>query len=133
FRKHLLLSRRSGVLVMMNRYPYNGGHLMVAPAGHIGEISTLTDAECGAMTRAVRACVKVLRDTMNPAGFNIGMNIGKVAGAGVEDHLHVHIVPRWLGDTNFMPVLAGTSTVPEALDELYDRLKPAFDAVAGEI
>ncbi len=133
FKGHLMLLRRSGIIVIMNRYPYNGGHLMVAPTRHSGDISSLTDAECAAITRAVRTCAKILRDKMNPAGFNIGINVGKVAGAGVEDHLHVHVVPRWLGDTNFMPVLAGTSTVPEALDELYERLKPDFDTAAGEI
>lgn len=128
FKRHLLLHRDSQVIVMMNRYPYNGGHLMIAPVRHTADYVSLSDEEAHAITRFVRIGIRILGDAVKAQGFNVGANLGKVAGAGVEDHLHVHIVPRWLGDTNFMPVIAHTSTVPQALDGLYDTLKPLFDA-----
>lgn len=114
--------------VVMNRYPYTGGHLMVCPYRHIAELSDLTREERMEMMDLTEKCLKVLRQVMKPQGFNVGYNLGAAAGAGLKDHLHQHIVPRWVGDTNIMPVLGGVTVVPQALQDLYVQLKPAFDA-----
>ena len=102
---------------MLNKYPYTGGHLMVVPYKHVPDMDFqgLTDEELADLMKLLRRCQGALTAVMKPHGFNIGINLGKVAGAGVEGHLHIHIVPRWLGDTNFMPVIAGATVVPEAL------------------
>lgn len=125
-RENLLLYRGKYNLVMMNLYPYNPGHLMVAPYRHINRLDMLNDEEMLEHFRLVDRCVTVLREAMNPDGFNIGLNLGKVAGAGIEDHIHTHIVPRWNGDTNFMPVISDTRVVPEALDATYAKLVGKF-------
>ena len=109
-------------MVMLNKYPYNPGHLMVAPYKHVWKLEDLDNEDLLEHMQLVSKCVVMLKEEMNPEGFNIGMNLGKVAGAGIEDHLHTHIVPRWNGDTNFMPVLSDTRTIPEALDETYVKL-----------
>ena len=125
-RENLLLYRGKSNLVMMNLYPYNPGHLMVAPYRHIQEVDKLGDDEMLEHFQLVNRCVAILKEAMNPEGFNIGMNLGKVAGAGIEDHIHTHIVPRWNGDTNFMPVISDTRAIPEALDETYAKLVGKF-------
>src|SRR3990170_1412837 len=107
----------------MNIYPYNAGHLMIAPYRHIASLEELTDAELHEHFEVARQSTKILRRIFNPAGFNIGINIGKVAGAGIDDHVHTHIVPRWQGDTNYMPVIGETRVVSEALAETYQKLK----------
>jgi ATP adenylyltransferase len=109
--------------VIMNIFPYNPGHLMVAPIRHVGSFSELTNEEILSIGNMVKKSMDVLKKTMNPEGFNIGVNIGLAAGAGIRDHIHVHIVPRWCGDTNFMPVTGDTKVLSEALDELYKKLK----------
>ncbi len=112
----LIIYREEKVFVILNRYPYNPGHLLVSPYRHIGNLKELTDAEHLAMMKVVVKMQCLLEKSMNPDGFNIGINTGKAAGAGIEDHLHMHIVPRWNGDNNFMPVLGGNRVVPESLD-----------------
>jgi ATP adenylyltransferase len=107
----------------MNAYPYNNGHLLVAPYEHIADISGLSEEQLADMVRLAKAWVEVLRRAMYPDGFNVGFNIGRVAGAGIEEHVHLHIVPRWNGDTNFMPVLADTRVVPQSLRECYVMLR----------
>lgn len=126
-RDRLVLYRGALSFVMMNRFPYNNGHLLVAPYKHAGEIED-TDVETGTdMFQLVQRCTQILRATMRPEGFNIGINLGTVAGAGVATHLHIHIVPRWNGDTSFMPVLADIHVIPEHLMATYDKLHPLFN------
>lgn len=125
--KSYVLYRSERAFVVMNIFPYNNGHLMVAPVRHIGELTELTTEELMEVGRLVQASVEILRKVMHPHGFNIGINVGKVAGAGVVDHVHVHVVPRWLGDTNFMPVIGDTKVISVALDRVYEMLKPEFD------
>lgn len=119
------------VRVMLNRYPYANGHLMVAIRRHLVELDALSEEEMLQLFRAIALCRKVLIRASKPDGFNIGINLGKAAGAGVEDHLHMHVVPRWNGDNNFMTVLSDIRVLPEALLATYDRLLPLFP-VAGE-
>jgi len=121
-----ILYRGSKNFVIMNSYPYNPGHLMVAPYRHVANLEELTDAERHEHFDIVSRSVKLLKEVFKPTGFNIGMNLGKVAGAGIDDHIHTHIVPRWQGDTNFMPVIADVRVMPEALAETYDKLKGKF-------
>jgi ATP adenylyltransferase len=125
-RKNLILLRARTIYVLLNLYPYNSGHLMVAPYLHTGDLANLDPEIATEMMRVTQRCVDALQRAYRPDAFNIGMNLGKSAGAGVPDHLHVHVVPRWDGDTNFMPVVAETKVLPEALDQTYDRLEPYF-------
>jgi ATP adenylyltransferase len=113
-------------LVVMNKFPYNNGHLLVAPVRHVPDLESLTDKELSALLAMVRRSVAILKQVINPEGFNVGLNLGKVAGAGVADHLHFHIVPRWNGDTNFMAVVGDLRVIPEHLDQTYDRLAKCF-------
>ncbi|MCL0088256.1 HIT domain-containing protein [Dehalococcoidia bacterium] len=124
--QNYILHRGERNFCMLNIYPYNPGHLMVAPYRHVARLEELNDEELLEHFRLVGRCVSVLRETVSPSGFNIGINLGKVAGAGVEDHIHTHIVPRWEGDTNFMPVISHTRVLPEALAETYARLVAKF-------
>ena len=121
-----ILYRGNKNFVIMNIYPYNAGHLMVVPYRHIATLEELTDDERQEHFAIVSRSIKVLRQVFSPAGFNLGMNIGKVAGTGIADHIHTHIVPRWQGDTNFMPVISDVRVVPEALAETYQKLKGKF-------
>ena len=121
-----ILYRGKKNFVMLNSYPYNPGHLMVAPYRHIASPEELTDEERHEHVEIVDRCVGILRQVFNPGGFNLGMNVGEVAGAGVADHIHTHIVPRWQGDTNFMPVMSDVRVVPEALAETYKKLRDKF-------
>jgi ATP adenylyltransferase len=116
-------------LVMMNKFPYNNGHLLVAPVRHVPDLDPLTDIELSILLAMVRRSVTILRQVINPEGFNVGLNLGKVAGAGVADHLHFHIVPRWNGDTNFMAVVGDLRVIPEHLDQTYERLVSRFREV----
>lgn len=126
-RRNLILHRGNKVFVIMNRYPYTNGHIMVSPWRHEGSLEGLEAEEMVELIQMMRQCVVILKKELSPDGFNIGMNLGRVAGAGIEDHLHFHIVPRWNGDTNFMPVLADVKVMPEFLENTYDRLRPHFD------
>jgi ATP adenylyltransferase len=121
-----ILYRGSKNFVILNTYPYNPGHLMIAPYRHIAKLEELTNEELGEHFEIVSRSVKILRQVFNPGGFNIGINMGKAAGAGIEDHIHTHIVPRWQGDTNFMPVVADVRVLPEALAESYKKLQGKF-------
>ena len=130
-RSALVLSRADGALVVMNRFPYNSGHLMVAPHAHVSTFEDL-DTENGlALLGALRRALRALRAALNPDGFNVGANLGRVAGAGIPDHVHLHVVPRWGGDTNFMPVLAEVKVVNEHLDRTWEQLAAAFSAAIG--
>jgi len=125
-RNSLILCRTPLSLVMLNRYPYNNGHLMVAPYRHTADLNELTEAEMLDLFLTVRRCRNVLQEIASPQGFNIGINLGKAAGAGVDEHIHIHIVPRWNGDTNFMSVIGDLRVMPENLDRTFERLFPAF-------
>ena len=120
---NLVVVRERTCFALLNRYPYNGGHLMVVPYKEVPDLNGLTDEELTDLWKLVRRCSNALAEVMKPNGFNIGINIGKVAGAGIAEHLHIHIVPRWNGDTNFMPVLANTSVVPDALLAIAAKLR----------
>jgi ATP adenylyltransferase len=122
-RANLLVHRTELSVVVLNRFPYNNGHLLVAPRAHKGRLDELTPAELLDLQFALREMIRVLEKRMTPDGFNLGVNLGKVAGAGLPGHLHWHIVPRWGGDTNFMPVLADTKVIVQSLDALYDLLR----------
>lgn len=124
-RDHLVLHRGRRAFVMMNRYPYNNGHLMVVPHRHCIGLDSLTHVESKELFELLKISTRVLKRSLSPEGFNIGVNIGKIGGAG-EDHIHFHIVPRWAGDTNFMPILGETKIVPEYLSNTYQRLHSAF-------
>lgn len=112
--------------VMMNKYPYTSGHLMVAPRRHVGDISTATEDELLELMQLAGRAVNALKSAFNPEGFNIGMNMGKAAGAGYEDHLHLHVVPRWFGDTNFVTVLGEARIIPEEVEKTRDLLSTLF-------
>jgi ATP adenylyltransferase len=122
-RKVLILERRGEAFTIMNRYPYNNGHLMIAPVRHVGQIEQLNDSELLCINNLIARVIRALDHAMKPQGYNIGVNQGKVAGAGVVDHIHFHLVPRWQGDTNFMPVLSETKVISEALLKTYDKIK----------
>ena len=115
--------------VIMNRYPYNGGHLMVAPHRHTANLDELSKEELLEHYQLVQQAIKALKETFHPEGFNIGMNLGRIAGAGVDKHIHTHIVPRWAGDTNFMPVIGDTNVVNEALGDTYKKLVDKFQHI----
>jgi ATP adenylyltransferase len=125
-RANLILARGKHAFVMMNLYPYNNGHLMVSPYQHVSSLEELSDAATADLIRLMKRALSVLRKTHKPDGFNVGLNLGKAAGAGIEEHLHFHIVPRWSGDTNFMTVNAEVRVLPESLAESYRQLKPYF-------
>ncbi len=120
---NLVIARDRACYALLNRYPYNGGHLMVVPYKEVADLHGLTDEELTDLWKLARRCISALTATMKPDGFNVGINLGKVAGAGIEEHLHVHIVPRWNGDTNFMPVIAGAGVLPQALNEVAAKLR----------
>lgn len=124
-RGNLILHRGKHAFVMMNKYPYNNGHLMIVPIRHCTELESLTPLESKELFDLLKVSVRVLKTSLLPHGFNIGVNIGKAGGAG-EDHIHLHIVPRWAGDTNFMPILGETKIVPEHLVNTHQRLRSAF-------
>ena len=127
---HLVVARRKSAFLIMNRYPYAVGHLMSVPYRKVATLSELTDGEKLDLLDLAELAQAILRAAVKAQGFNLGLNLGKCAGAGVVDHLHLHIVPRWEGDHNFMPTLAGTRVLPEALDALYAKLLAAQTALA---
>jgi len=132
YREKLVLLAQPHATVCLNRYPFAASHLLVAPRRHVSELSELADDELDAMMRLVRDAATRLRRVTGADGLNVGFNLGKAAGAGIADHLHAHVVPRWDGDTNFMPVLADVRVMPEYLDESWKRLAPAFADLPGE-
>jgi ATP adenylyltransferase len=121
-----VLTRGEHGFVILNAYPYNPGHLMVAPWRHVGDFEALATDEHLELVELLRRSIAALREEMEPHGFNVGMNVGKVAGAGFPGHLHWHVVPRWNGDTNFMPITGQTRVLPELLEETWRRLAPRF-------
>ena len=124
---NLTLYKGKATLVIMNKFPYINGHLLVSPIKHISTLDQLSNSEMGTLLKTVEQSVGILKKVMNPDGFNVGLNLGKVAGAGVEEHLHFHIVPRWFGDTNALTVFADVRVIPEHLITTYNNLKPYFD------
>lgn len=128
----LILYQNPLIRILLNRYPYTNGHLLVAPVRHLGSLDLVTPQECQELFRGAVICQTVLQRSSEPDGFNVGLNLGKAAGAGVEDHLHLHVVPRWNGDTNFMAVVADVRVLPEAIRSSYDRLLPIFAQVLEE-
>ena len=127
--ENLIVTRSPLTFVMMNRYPYTSGHIMVVPNDHQPSLELLSSATRAALMEMVAHGIQVMRLVYKPEGFNVGVNIGAVAGAGVADHVHMHIVPRWAGDTNFMSTLAGARVLPEALEDSFRRLREAWDKV----
>ena len=128
-RTTLILHRAELGFLILNRYPYNSGHLMVVPNRHVARLEGLSPEEAGAQMALAGLAVRILERAMAPQGFNIGMNLGRAAGAGIDEHLHMHVVPRWVGDTNFMPVLADVKILPEHLEATYQRLQAALGSL----
>lgn len=122
----LILARAERAFVLLNSYPYNPGHLMIATFRHTGDLESLTAEEHADVDVLIVGSVRALREEMDPHGFNLGMNVGRVAGAGIPDHLHWHVVPRWNGDANFMPVVGQTRVLPELLEETFAKLRRRF-------
>jgi ATP adenylyltransferase len=127
--KNLLLYRGERAFVILNLFPYNAGHLMVCPNEHIGDFTVLDDKTLHEISLLTREMVKLLKKVLKPDGFNIGYNLGRAAGAGLETHIHNHIVPRWIGDTNFMPVLGEVRVISQDLKEIYHKLKEGLKDV----
>ena len=125
-RERLILARSDYSLMMLNRYPYTGGHLMVAPLRHAADLDDLSDAELLDLMHLLRRGRALLKRVASPDGFNVGINLGRAAGAGVEEHLHIHIVPRWNGDSNFMTVVGNVRVIPDGLTETYERLSASL-------
>jgi ATP adenylyltransferase len=128
-RRNLLLWRGAHTFALLNLYPYNPGHLMIVPYRHLADVTALTGDEWAELTAALQRMVRLLDVVYGPQGYNVGMNLGRVAGAGIADHVHLHLVPRWNGDTNFMPVVGETKVLPEALEATWARLR---DGLRGE-
>jgi ATP adenylyltransferase len=125
-RKNLLAHRSGHSFTLLNRFPYNSGHVLVIPQGHLASLDSLSAEAFADLNEELRRAVAVLRKVYRPDGFNIGMNLGQMAGAGIADHLHYHVVPRWGGDTNFMPIVAETKVIIEHLDSAWERIRNGF-------
>lgn len=123
--------RGSKSFIMLNLYPYNTAHVMVAPYRHVNSFELLDDGELLDLMKMVKLSIKAISMEYKPQGFNVGVNLGHVAGAGVEGHLHIHVVPRWLGDTNFMPVISSTKVIPEDINETFSRLRKTITKIVG--
>lgn len=128
--KHFVVYRSTNCYVILNHYPYNNGHIMVIPNRHVSNLNSLTEEENSELFSVVRLAEKVLYNAYNPEGINIGINEGKAGGAGIESHLHVHLLPRWFGDSNFMTTIGGTRVVPDSYEHTYCLLKEQFDSEA---
>ncbi|BFI75340.1 HIT domain-containing protein [Sulfurisphaera ohwakuensis] len=118
--------------IILNAFPYNPGHLMVVPYKHVSSIEGLEEKEILEMMYFLKVSIKAIRKVYSPDGFNIGINIGRVAGAGIDQHVHIHLVPRWNGDVNFMPVIGGVKVLPEILEDTYNKLKPEIEKIISE-
>jgi ATP adenylyltransferase len=125
-REELILCRGAHIVILLNRFPYANGHLLIAPVRHVGELADLLPDESALLMEHIRLSVAILKKHLRPQGFNIGLNIGSVAGAGLADHLHFHVVPRWQGDHNFMTVMAEIRAIPQHIEQTYDQLLPDF-------
>ena len=126
----LTLFKGRATMVMMNKFPYINGHLLAAPVRHVADLSRLDTREMGLLLKTVEQAIAILKKAMQPDGFNVGLNLGRVAGAGVEEHLHFHIVPRWFGDCNALSVFADVRVIPEHLQATFNSLKPYFDELS---
>jgi len=124
--KDRILAREEHAFVTLAKYPYNPGHLLVLPTRHVGDLEALSADENASIAALTQRSVRALREASAPHGFNLGLNLGHVAGAGIPEHLHWHVVPRWGGDTNFMPVIGGTRVLPELIQESFEKLAPYF-------
>jgi ATP adenylyltransferase len=129
----LVVCEGESCFVIVNRYPYTGGHLMIVPYRHLSRLADLSPEENRELSSLVHLSVRVLTEAMTPEGFNVGMNLGKAAGAGIDDHLHVHVVPRWGGDTNFMSVIGGVRVIPDDIDGICRLLRPIFEQFHREV
>ncbi len=127
-----ILCRNQHCYVTLNRYPYTSGHLMVVPFEHVNSLEDLSPAALTEIMSLVNLCLSALRQAYQPHGFNIGINLGEAAGAGIAEHIHVHVVPRWNADSNFMPIIGNTRIIPEILDESFSRLLPIFEKLIQE-
>ena len=132
-RERLVLFENRDVLVMLNKYPYSNGHIMVAPRSHVASLEMLTRSDRAVLGDAVAASIKLMRANLHPQAFNVGANLGSAAGAGFAEHMHWHIVPRWTGDNNFMSVLASTRVLSQSLEDSYDQLRPIFKNLGAEL
>jgi ATP adenylyltransferase len=130
-RQNLIVGRTEHSFAILNRYPYNNGHLMVIPREHAADLSALEPAVFSDLHQLLKISVELVREAYRPEGMNVGMNLGKCAGAGIADHLHYHVVPRWMGDTNFMPVMGETKVMVEHLTQSFDKLQPLFARAAA--
>jgi ATP adenylyltransferase len=128
--EHVLI-RGQTAYVTLNRYPYNNGHMLVVPYAHVPSLEDLSPQALQEMMLLANRCLAALRQAMNPDGFNLGINLGRLAGAGIEEHVHLHVVPRWHADTSFMTAIAHTRTLPETLDQTFERLAAALKALTG--
>ena len=128
----LVLFEGKHTMIIMNKFPYNSGHVLVVPKHHCTEVTELNDEQYEEFSQFLKICLAALRKGFNCAGFNVGMNLGKAAGAGIPDHLHQHVIPRWIGDANFLPLITKTKVMIETLDEVYQRLQPIFKEVGRE-
>jgi len=124
--KHYILTRTEHCFVILNKFPYNGGHLLILPQEHKGNLTQLDLLIQAELMHLISVSITALEKELNPAGFNVGLNMGKAAGAGIPSHLHFHVLPRWIGDTNFLPTLSSTKTVSTDLNQVYYKLKPHF-------
>jgi len=129
--RNFVLFKGKTAFIMLNAYPYNPGHLMIAPYKHTADMYDLEDEELLELSHLIRYSLRLLTESMHPEGFNVGVNLGRTAGAGIADHVHWHIVPRWDGDTNFMPVIAGTKVLPESLQATYDKLRKKIEELGA--
>ena len=125
-RENYILLRGKNAFVILNTFPYSNGHLMVAPYRHVPDLDGLEESELAELMRLVNTCTQILKKALKPEGFNIGANLGKASGAGVEGHIHIHIVPRWEGDTSFISTVGDTKIIPESLDDTYGKLLAAL-------
>jgi len=128
-KKEFVLFRTESIIVVLNIYPYNSGHLLLVPVKHMANLDEFSLSERAEMMEILSASTSIVKNILGAHGVNIGMNLGSAAGAGIPDHLHVHVVPRWQSDTNFMPIIAQTKTISFDLEKMYDRLLPAFQAL----
>lgn len=128
-REKLVLARTAHAYVVMNKYPYNCGHLLIVPNGHKEKLTDLTDEEQAELMRLAAQSVDILMEALHAEGANCGVNVGRAGGAGVIDHVHMHVVPRWNGDTNFMPIMSDTRSMPEYLEQTYDKLVSGFSKI----